>query len=252
MRIEGATALVTGANRGLGAAFARTLVTRGAGTVYAGARDPGTVIDPDVVPVPLDITDPDQVAAAADRCSDVTLLINNAAYATRSPLIGSPSPDEARREMETNYFGTLAMCRAFAPVLGGGALVTMLSVVSFFSVPAMGSFCASKAALWSLTNGVRIELREQGTLVVAAHAGFIDTRLSAGLDVPKHDPAHIANLVLDAVEAGREEVLADERTRAVKAALPEDQTLIYPDVARDWARSTRRAPAATPARARPR
>ena len=238
MKIEGATALVTGANRGLGAAFARTLLERGARTVYAGARKPGDVTDPDVVPIELDITDPGKVAAAAARCQDITLLINNAVYATQSPLIASPALDEARQEMETNYFGTLAMCRAFAPVLGrngGGALVNMLSIVSFFNAPAMGSFCPTKAALWSLTNGLRIELRQQGTLVVAVHSGFIDTRLAEGFDVPKHRPADVAAQVLDAVESGREEVLADERTRAVKASLPDDLELIYPDVERQWA-----------------
>jgi NAD(P)-dependent dehydrogenase (short-subunit alcohol dehydrogenase family) len=238
MQIEGRSALVTGANRGLGAAFAQALVERGARTVYGAARQPGDITSPDVVPVQLDITSAAEVAAAAARCQDVALLINNAAYATRSPLIGSPSLDEARREMETNYFGTLAMCRAFAGVLGrngGGALVNMLSVVSFFSHPAMGSFCATKAALWSLTNGVRIELRAQGTLVVGVHSGFIDTRLAAGFDVPKHAPAEVAAQVLDAVEADREEVLADERTRAMKAALPSDLELIYPDLDRQWA-----------------
>jgi short-subunit dehydrogenase len=118
---------------------------------------------------------------------------------------------------------------------GGGALVNMLSIVSFFNVPAMGSFCSTKAALWSLTNGLRIELRQQGTLVVAAHSGFIDTRLAEGFDVPKHQPADVAAQVLDAIDSGREEVLADERTRAVKASLPDDLELIYPDVERHWA-----------------
>ena len=238
MKIEGATAVITGANRGLGAAFAQALLSRGARTVYGGARDPGSITDPGVVPVELDITDPSQVTAAAARGQDVTLLINNAVYATQSPLIASPALDEARREMETNYFGTLAMCRAFAPVLsrnGGGALVNMLSIVSFFNVPAMGTFCPTKAALWSLTNGVRIELRAQGTLVVAAHSAFIDTRLAEGFDVAKHAPAEVAAQILDAVESGREEVLADERTRAMKAALPNDLELIYPDVERQWA-----------------
>jgi NAD(P)-dependent dehydrogenase (short-subunit alcohol dehydrogenase family) len=238
MRIEGATALVTGANRGLGAAFAQNLLERGAAIVYAGARDPSNVRAPGVVPVRLDITDPAEVTAAAVRCQDVTLLINNAVYATQSPLIASPSLDPARQEMETNYFGTLAMCRAFAPLLGrngGGALVNMLSIVSFFNAPAMGSLCATKAALWSLTNGVRIELRGQGTLVVAAHSAFIDTRLTEGFDVPKHAPADVAALILDAVESGREEILVDERTRTMKAALPDDLEQIYPAVERQWA-----------------
>jgi NAD(P)-dependent dehydrogenase (short-subunit alcohol dehydrogenase family) len=206
MRIEGAVALVTGASGGLGQAFVSTLTERGA-RVYATTRDD------------LDITNPAHVEAAAKRCGDVTLLINNAVSATMSPLVSAPM-DVARQEMETNYFGTLAMCKAFGPVLaanGGGALVTMLSIVSFFSYPGMGSLCASKSAAWSMTNAVRMELPD--TLVVGVHASFIDTRLSEGFDVPKHKPAHVAGLVLDAVEAGQEEVLADDRTRSMKRAL---------------------------------
>jgi NAD(P)-dependent dehydrogenase (short-subunit alcohol dehydrogenase family) len=233
VQVDGAVALITGANRGLGAAFARALVERGARTVYAAARIPTTVTDRQVVPIELDITKPDQVMAAADRCPDVTLLVNNAATAQVSPLIGAPSLDAARQQMETNYFGTLAMCRAFAPVLagnGGGALVNMLSIVSFFNNVTMGSFCPTKAALWSLTNGIRIELRRQGTLVVAVHSGFIDTSLAAGFNVAKHPPRYVADRVIDAVETGTEEVLIDERTRATKAALPHDLEQIYPTV----------------------
>jgi NAD(P)-dependent dehydrogenase (short-subunit alcohol dehydrogenase family) len=237
VRVKGAVALITGANRGLGAAFARALVERGARTVYAAARNPTAVIDQQVVPVKLDITDPDQVAAAVVRCPDVTLLVNNAATAHVSPLIGAPSLDAARQQMEINYFGTLAMCRAFAPVLasnGGGAVVNMLSIVSFFNNVTMGSFCPTKAALWSLTNGIRIELRRQGTLVVAVHSGFIDTTLAAGFNVAKHPPRYVADEVIDAVEAGTEEVLIDERTRAMKAALPRDLELIYPAVEQQY------------------
>lgn len=216
MRIEGAVALVTGANRGLGQAFVRRLTSRGARIVYAASRGSGDLR--------LDITDPDQVAAAAARCSDVTLLVNNAAIASQGPLLAAPTIDQARQEMETNYFGTLAMCRAFAPVLaanGGGALINMLSITSFFSYPNMGSLCATKAAAWSLTNSVRLELAAQGTQVVGVHAGFIDTRLSEGFDVPKHSPDTIADLALDAIEDGRDEVLADERTREMKKSLGE-------------------------------
>lgn len=242
MQIEDVTALVTGANRGLGAAFAEALVERGARTVYAGARNPSSVTNPRVVPVQLDITDPEHVSEAARRCADTTLLINNAAHATFSPLIAATTLEPARTEMETNYFGTLAMCRAFAPILagnGGGALVNVLSIVSFCNVPAMGSFCATKAALWSLTNGVRIELRERGTLVVAVHSGFIDTRLAEGFDQPKHPPAQVAARVLAAIEAGDQEVLFDDRTRQMKAAIPHDQELIYPEIATQWSHRRR-------------
>ncbi len=237
MQIKGAVALVTGANRGLGQAYARALVQRGAHTVYAGARHPEDVSDPDVTPLKLDITSPEQVADAVRGCGELTLLINNAAEARLSPLIGTGSLEDAREQMETNYFGTLAMCQAFAPVLarnGGGALVNMCSIISFFNRPSIGSCCASKAALWSITNGIRIELRPQGTLVLGVHAGFIDTRLAVGFDGPKHAPADIAAQVLDAIEAGQEELLADEQTRNMKAALPRDQELIYPDVEKQW------------------
>jgi NAD(P)-dependent dehydrogenase (short-subunit alcohol dehydrogenase family) len=228
MQIDNAVALVTGANRGLGAAFVSRLTQRGARTVYAGARDPADITHRSAVPVRLDITDPADVAAAAERCRDVTLLINNAAIASRSPLLSTPTIDFARQEMETNYFGTLAMCRAFAPLLARGALVNILSITSFFSYPGMGSLCATKAAAWSLTNSVRMELRAQETLVVGVHASFIDTRLAEGVDVPKHAPEDVADLVLDAIEAGHEEVLADERTQTIKESLPRDLELIYP------------------------
>jgi NAD(P)-dependent dehydrogenase (short-subunit alcohol dehydrogenase family) len=237
MQVEGSVALVTGANRGLGQAFARSLVDLGARRVYAAARHPEEITDNNVTPIMLDITSAEQVAGAARSCADVNLLINNAVEAHQSPLIGAASPEPARAQMETNYFGTLTMCQAFAPVLarnGGRALVNMCSIVSFFNVPSMGSFCATKAALWSMTHGVRIELRSQGTLVVSVHVGFIDTRLSSGFDVHKHAPADIAAKVIEAVEAGSEEVLADERTRNVKANLPRDLELIYPEIARQW------------------
>jgi NAD(P)-dependent dehydrogenase (short-subunit alcohol dehydrogenase family) len=133
--------------------------------------------------------------------------------------------------METNYFGTLAVCRAFTPVLGangGGALVNMLSVASFMSFPQIGSYSASKAAAWSLTNGVRLELAAQGTLVVGVHAGFIDTDMAARIDQPKISPIEVARQTFDAVEAGQLEVLADGQSRDVKAALSAELEVLYP------------------------
>jgi len=231
MKISGSVALVTGANRGLGRALARALTERGAGTVYAGARDPGTVTGPGLVPVRLDITDPADVAAAAARCGDVTLLINNAGVFHGGPLLGPATLDEARHEMETNYFGTLALSRTFAPILGangGGALVNVLSVLSHVSAPGMGSYAASKSAAWSLTNGVRLELAPQGTQVVGVHVGFMDTDMAAGVTQPKARPEDVATQVLDAVEAGRQETFADEVSQRVKAGLSGELVDLYP------------------------
>jgi NAD(P)-dependent dehydrogenase (short-subunit alcohol dehydrogenase family) len=237
MKIEGAVALVTGANRGLGRAFARELVGRGAAQVYGAAREPAQVTEPGVTPVALDITDPDRVAKVAAACGDVTLLVNNAGVMRASTFIDAPSVDAALAEMRTNYFGTLLMCRAFAPVLaanGGGAIVNMLSVTSFYTNPFNASYGASKAAEWSLTNGVRLELHHQGTLVVGVHAGFIDTDMAALVDAPKLSPDSVARQVFDAVEAGQVEVLADERTRTVKASLARDHEIIYPPIQEFW------------------
>src|SRR5579872_3553161 len=195
MKIGGSTALVTGANRGLGAAFVSALRAAGSAKIYAAARRAESVAGGSgVVPVPLDITDAQQVAAPPERCGDVDLLINNAGVARFTPALGAPTMEAARVEMETNYFGTLAMCRAFAPVLGrngGGAIVNMLSVVSFFNSPMQATYCASKAAAWSLTKAVRFELQAQGTLVIGVYAGYIDTGMTAALDAPKSSPADI-------------------------------------------------------------
>lgn len=242
MQIEGATALVTGANRGLGRAIAHALVGHGARTVYAGARDPSSITGPGLVPVRLDITNPDDVLAATHRCADVSLLINNAGIAANTELI-SGSVQDARALMETNYFGTLAMCQAFARLLGrngGGGLVNIASIISFMSVPGMGAFCATKAALWSLTNGVRMELRAQGTQVLAVHPTFIDTDMSARLPAAKLPPADVAEEIVAALTRGEEELLLGERTRACKAALPNDLELIYPELERTWQAAVRR------------
>lgn len=237
MRISGSIALVTGANRGLGRVLATELMVRGAKTVYAAAREPDTVTEPGVVPIRLDVTDPEQIAQAAERCGDVTLLINNAGVLTNNSLLGAPSIEPAAREMAVNYFGTLAMCRAFAASLGrngGGAIVNILSVASFYTNPATGSYSVSKAAAWALTNGIRVELRHQGTLVVGVHCGYIDTEMASGVTAAKAKPEHITALTLDAVQDGHEEVLADVKTRVVKASIPNHLQDLYPSIQQAW------------------
>lgn len=237
VEIAGAVALVTGANRGLGRAFARALVERKAAKVYGAARDPGSVVDAEVTPVVLDVTDAAQVARLGTELGDVTLLVNNAGVLKNVPLIAGPDLSAARQEMEVNYFGALAMCRAFAPVLGangGGAIVNMHSIVSWFAPPAAGSYGASKAAEWAMTNAVRMEVSRQGTLVVGVHCGFIDTDMAEGVEAPKLSPEEVAGQALDAVEEGRVEVLADEMTRDMKASLPRDHELIYPRIQAAW------------------
>jgi NAD(P)-dependent dehydrogenase (short-subunit alcohol dehydrogenase family) len=237
--LAGARVLVTGANRGLGKAFVEELLSRGVARVYAAARNPDTVdiTDDRVVPIRLDVTKPDDVRAAASRCADVTVLINNAGAMLRTPLLAGPDLTAARSEMETNYFGTLAMCRAFAPVPaknGGGAIVNVLSVVSWLASPFNGSYAASKSAAWALTNAIRIELRASGTLVVGVHAGWIDTDMAANVPESKISTGDVAHQALDAIQRGDEEVLTDDATRHVKASLPNDQTLLYPDVQKQW------------------
>jgi NAD(P)-dependent dehydrogenase (short-subunit alcohol dehydrogenase family) len=237
--ITGARALVTGANRGLGKAFVEELLDRGVDGVYAAARNPDTlaVNDDRVIPVRLDITNPDDVRAAVSRCADVTVLINNAGTMLRTPLLAAPDLSAARSEMEINYFGTLAMCRAFAPVLaknGGGALVNMLSVASWLASPFNGSYSASKSAEWALTNAIRTELRATGTLVVGVHAGWIDTDMAADVPAAKLSTRDVAAQTVEAVQRGDEEVITDDSTRQVKASLPSDHSSLYPEIQKQW------------------
>jgi NAD(P)-dependent dehydrogenase (short-subunit alcohol dehydrogenase family) len=227
MEIKGSVALVTGANRGIGRAFVRALVDHGAAKVYAGARDPATVADQDVVPLQLDVTSPADVTAAATVAGDVTIVINNAGVGDAGAKLLEGTFDEARQEMEVNYFGTWAVSRAFAPILarnGGGALVNMLSVRSWIGWPAHAGYAASKAAQWSLTQSLREGLRDQGTLVVAIHAGLVETDLSAGIDAPKISAASVAEQTMHALASNSTEVLADERTRQVQATLSQPVT----------------------------
>jgi NAD(P)-dependent dehydrogenase (short-subunit alcohol dehydrogenase family) len=210
MQIKGCTALVTGANRGIGLAFVQALLEAGAARVYAASRNAAASSgDGRVIPLILDTTDPGQVEAAAAAAGDVSLLVNNAGVNTNSGLIKADAIDGARAEMEINYFGTLRMCRAFAPILaanGGGAIVNMISITALAHLPMMGSLSASKAALWSLTQGVRAELRKQKTLVVGVFPGAVETRMTEGVPVPKIKPAEAAKAALEAVERGTEEI----------------------------------------------
>ncbi|XVS66897.1 SDR family oxidoreductase [Actinosynnema sp. CA-299493] len=229
--INGATALVTGGNRGLGKALVEALYARGARKVYATARDPRTVTHPDAVPVALEVTDPDSVAAAAALADDVTIVINNAGGLVKASFLDSPL-DDVRREFETNFYGPLNVARAFVPVVernGGGHLLNVASVLSWAAIS--GSYSASKAALWSQTNSLRLDLRPRGIQVTGLHVGYVDTDMTAGLDAPKSDPRDVAELALDGIEADAFEVLADELTRQVKAALAQDIAVQYPALA---------------------
>ena len=223
MKIENAVALVTGANRGIGLAFTRELLARGARKVYAGARDPATVItQAGVQPLRLDVTQAGDVAAAAKQASDVTLVINNAGIAQMGGFLAEDSEDAARRIFETNFFAMLRMSKAFAPVLGangGGGLLNVLSVVSWVNSGALAAYSASKSAAWSLTNALRHELAAQQTQVLALHMAFVDTDLTRGFDAPKSTPEEIVKRALDGLESGLDEVLADERTMQVKQGL---------------------------------
>jgi len=222
MKIQDAVVLVTGANRGIGLAFTRALLLRGARKVYAGARDPATVTQPGVQALRLDVTRPQDVAAAAAAARDVTLVINNAGIAEPGGFLAADSDDVARRIFETNFFGVLNVSKAFAPILkanGGGALLNVLSVASWMNGGELAAYSASKSAAWSLTNALRSELAAQKTQVLGLHMGYVDTDLTRGFDVAKSSSEEIVKRALDGLESGLDEVLADEVTVQVKQAL---------------------------------
>ncbi|SNS49150.1 NAD(P)-dependent dehydrogenase, short-chain alcohol dehydrogenase family [Noviherbaspirillum humi] len=225
MKLQDATILVTGANRGLGLAFVHAALERGARKVYAAARDPRQVTTPGVTPLRLDVLDEAGIAAAARQCDDVTLVINNAGIASVAGILGEAGPDALRRHMDTNFFGMLHVSRQFAPILkanGGGALLNVLSVASFANSVPLSAYSVSKAAAWGLTNALRNELAGQGTQVLALHVGFIDTDLTRDFDVPKTAPAIVAARAFDALESGASEVMADDVARRVKQGLALD------------------------------
>jgi NAD(P)-dependent dehydrogenase (short-subunit alcohol dehydrogenase family) len=223
MKIENAVVLVTGANRGIGLAFVHELLARGARKVYAAARDPSTIApQPGVQALRLDVNNPEDVAAAAALASDVTLVINNAGIAQPGGFMAADSEEVMRRIFETNVFGVLRVSKAFAPVLhanGGGALLNVLSVASWVNGGELAAYSASKSAAWSLTNALRHELAAQKTQVLGLHMAYVDTDLTRGFDVPKTSPVQIVRRALDGLEAGADEVLADELTQHVKLAM---------------------------------
>lgn len=228
--IKGAVALVTGGSRGIGKALVEELLARGASKVYATARDPRTV-SADAVPVELEVTDPDSVAAAAELAGDVTILINNAGGSVGVPMLDS-SIEDIRREFETNFYGPLLVSRAFAPIIernGGGHVLNAHSVLSWLGNG--GSYSASKAALWSQTNSLRLELHGRGIAVTGLHMGYVDTDMAAGVDAPKVSAAEVARLAVEGIRAGAHEVLADDISRQVKAGLSADLTALYPQLA---------------------
>ena len=236
MKVEGSAALVTGVNRGLGAAVAEALLDSGA-KVYGAARDLKKITNPEVIPIQLDVTSPGDIDRAAATCGDVSIVVNNAGIGRSSSALAPGAIDAALAEMETNFFGPLRVSRAFAPVLadnGGGALVNVLSVLSFISAPQLATYSASKAAVWSLTNALRVELRRQGTLVVAVHSGFIDTDMAAAVNAEKISPQSVAAQTITAIETDAEEVLADPTSEMVKASLADDLTALYPALQAQW------------------
>ncbi|MFG3615561.1 SDR family oxidoreductase [Nocardia sp. NPDC047654] len=229
--IKNAVVFVTGGSRGIGKAMVEELYARGAGKVYATARNPRNVTHPDAVPVALEVTDLDAVSSAAELAGDVTILINNAGAAVGAPFLGSPL-DDVRREFETNFYGPLFLTRAFAPIIegnGGGHILNVHSVLSWLGIA--GSYSASKAALWSQTNSLRLELRPRGIAVTGLHVGYVDTDLTAGVTAPKSSADDVAALALDGIESGAYEVLADDISRQVKAGLAADIAAQYPQLA---------------------
>src|SRR4051794_19663645 len=220
MNIKDSVVFVTGASRGLGLAFAQEALKRGAKKVYAGVRSPTDGDTPGIVQIKLDVTNPASIAAAAAKCGDTTILVNNAGIGriTNSTLDASMI-DGAREIFETNFYGTIRVTQAFAPILasnGGGAVINVLSDAVWYARPFLAAYSASKSAEWSFTNALRIDMRQQKTLVLGLHVGFMDTDLTKGYDMKKADPRAVAEAGLSGVEANQEEVLVDDFTREVK------------------------------------
>lgn len=223
MNISGSIVFVTGASRGLGLAFAKEALAQGASKVYAGVRKVDGFNEPGIIPVQIDVTDDASVAAAARHCQDTTLLINNAGIGIVQDGVLAPNMIELSRHlMDTNTFGIVRTSQAFAPILaanGGGAVINVLSDVTWLSLPMLAAYAASKSAAWSVTNALRLELKAQQTHVLAVHVGFIDTDLVKGFDVPKTDAQVVARVVFEGLQSDALEVLVDEGTQFIKSTL---------------------------------
>lgn len=234
MNITDQIALVTGANRGIGRQFVLELLERGATKVYATARRPESLDfdDSRVVPLQLDLLDHESIVVAAATARDVTLVVNNAGIATGAALVTGDLV-EARREMDTHFWGTLDVIREFSPLLagnGGGAIVNVLSALSWFAAPSTGAYSAAKAAEWNMTNGVRLELAGQGTRVQGVLLGAADTDITTDYDGPKIDPREVPRLSLDGLATGSIEVIVDDWTSMVKTSLAGDPATFYAEI----------------------
>jgi NAD(P)-dependent dehydrogenase (short-subunit alcohol dehydrogenase family) len=198
--------------------------------VYAAARNRDSVALTGVTPIRLDVTDEGSIAAAAEIASGVSILINNAGSSTGSSLL-TGSIDDIRLEMDTHYFGSLSVTRAFVGQLAQAdqsAVLNILSVLSWFTFPAIGAYCAAKSAEWSMTNALRQELHSQGVIVSALHVGYMDTDMTVDVNAPKSDPAEIARIALDGIETGEVEILADEISLSVRSGLAGGVAALYP------------------------
>jgi NAD(P)-dependent dehydrogenase (short-subunit alcohol dehydrogenase family) len=237
VNIEGSTALITGANRGLGKAFARALLDGGAAKVYAGARNPDEIKDPGLIPVKLDVTSSTDVEAAARNCHDVNLLINNAGAMRLTPVLAEGAEEAMREEMEVNVFGVRRMMSAFVPVIigaGGGAIANMLSVVSLYVAPFNGTYCVSKHAAMALTDGARIQLKRQNIHVLGIYAGFIDTDMTGAVSGPKTLPEQVAQRTLDGIRSSQDHVFGDAFSEKVWHTLRNDAAAFTADQQRAW------------------
>lgn len=229
--LDGAVVLITGANGGIGTRFVEEALARGASKVYATARAPREWADERVVPLRLDVTDAESIRAVVDAAPDVTVLINNAGASVPTAGILTHTDEEIRRNVETNFLGPLFLTRAYAPLLSGRDRATVIDIHSALAWFAVGGiYSATKAALWSATNSLRLELAPSGVHVVGVHVGYVDTAMAEHVSDPKTDPAELVRAILDATERGEYEVLADEISVQLKAGLSAPLEAVYPQL----------------------